>query len=49
MEFDLICEKNLNELSNFSEYIKGPHTLTKRYLKCHKCGESNFCRHQLTK
>ena len=34
---------------SMNEYIKGPHTLTKRYLKCHKCGESNFCRHQLTK
>lgn len=30
-------------------YVFGPHTLTKRYLKCPHCGESNYCIHRLTK
>lgn len=30
-------------------YILGPHTITKRYLKCPQCGESNYCIHRLTK
>lgn len=28
-------------------YVFGPHTITKRYLKCPNCGESNYCRHRL--
>lgn len=29
-------------------YIKGPHTITKRYLKCPECGKSSYCKHRLT-
>lgn len=31
------------------EYIMGPHTITKRKLKCPKCGSIKYCRHVLTK
>lgn len=30
-------------------YVFGAHTLTKRYLKCPHCGESNYCIHRLTR
>lgn len=30
-------------------YIMGEHTLTKRRLKCPKCGAKRYCRHVLTK
>ena len=30
-------------------YIMGPQTITKRKLKCPKCGEARYCRHVLTK
>lgn len=30
-------------------YIMGPHTITKRKLKCPKCGKTSYCRHVLTK
>lgn len=30
-------------------YIMGPHTLTKRKLRCPKCGQSRYCKHVLTK
>ena len=30
-------------------YIMGPHTLTKRKLKCPNCGAKKYCRHVLTK
>ncbi|MCI5944700.1 MAG: helix-turn-helix transcriptional regulator [Eubacterium sp.] len=30
-------------------YIMGPHTITKRKLKCPKCGKTRYCRHVLTK
>ena len=30
-------------------YIMGPHTITKRKLKCPKCGETKYCKHVLTK
>lgn len=30
-------------------YIMGPHTLTRRKLKCPHCGESSFCKRRLTK
>ncbi len=32
-----------------SAYIMGPHTITKRKLRCHKCGAVKYCRHVLTK
>lgn len=31
------------------DYIMGPHTITKRKLKCPKCGTVSYCRHVLTK
>lgn len=31
------------------EYIMGPHTLTKRKLRCPKCGATKYCKHVLTK
>lgn len=31
------------------EYIMGPHTLTKRKLKCPNCGAYKYCRKVLTK
>ena len=30
-------------------YIDGPHTPTKRYLKCPKCGEKSWCKKSLEK
>lgn len=30
-------------------YTLGMHTLTKRYLKCPKCGKYHYCKHRLTK
>lgn len=32
-----------------SEYIMGPHTITKRKLKCPKCGAHKYCKKVLTK
>ncbi|MGN0522578.1 MAG: helix-turn-helix domain-containing protein [Eubacterium sp.] len=29
-------------------YIAGPHTLTKRYLKCPECGKKSYCKKKLT-
>lgn len=34
---------------DWNAYIMGPHTITKRKLKCPKCGESRYCKHVLTK
>lgn len=31
------------------EYIMSPHTVTKRKLRCPKCGATKYCRHVLTK
>ncbi|MBO5030464.1 MAG: helix-turn-helix domain-containing protein [Lachnospiraceae bacterium] len=31
------------------EYIMGPHTITKRKLKCPHCGEVSYCRHVLSR
>lgn len=31
------------------EYIISPHTLTKRKLRCPKCGVTKYCKHVLTK
>lgn len=33
----------------FRAYIMGAHTLTKRKLKCPKCGKSTYCKHVMTK
>ena len=32
-----------------SAYIMGPHTITKRKLRCPNCGAVKYCRHVLTK
>ena len=32
-----------------SEYVKGPHTLTKRRLKCHECGKISMCKHRIVR
>lgn len=34
---------------DMKSYILGAHTITKRYLKCPKCGKSSYCRHRLSK
>lgn len=33
---------------SFTKYIMGPHTLTKRYMKCPKCGKKSWCKKRLT-
>lgn len=33
---------------DMKSYIMGAHTITKRYLKCPKCGKSSYCRHRLS-
>lgn len=30
-------------------YVMGPHTVTKRKLRCPKCGSARYCKHVLTK
>lgn len=30
-------------------YVMGPHTITKRKLRCPKCGSNRYCKHVLTK
>lgn len=34
---------------DMTAYIMGPHTITKRYLKCPHCNESSYCRKRLTR
>lgn len=34
---------------DMKEYIMGPHTITRRRLKCPKCGSTKYCKHVLTK
>ena len=34
---------------DMSEYIMGAHTITKRKLKCPKCGAVKYCKHVMTK
>ena len=31
------------------EYVKGYHTLTKRRLTCHECGNTGMCRHRIVR
>lgn len=33
----------------FGAYIMGAHTLTRRKLRCPKCGKSTYCKHVMTK
>lgn len=32
-----------------SAYVAGPHTITKRKLKCPNCGKISYCKHKITK
>lgn len=34
---------------DMKDYIMAPHTITKRKLRCPKCGETHWCKHVLTK
>jgi transcriptional regulator with XRE-family HTH domain len=34
---------------DMKDYIMAPHTITKRRLRCPKCGETHWCKHVLTK
>ena len=34
---------------DMGEYVMGAHTITKRKLRCPKCGAVRFCKHVLTK
>lgn len=34
---------------DMKSYTFGMHTITKRYLKCPKCGKYHYCKHRLTK
>lgn len=44
------CPKCGNRFSpSMKAYIMGPHTITKRKLRCPECGESSYCKHRLTR
>lgn len=44
------CTKCGNRFTpDMTAYIKGPHTITRRYLKCPNCGQSSYCKHRLSK
>ena len=44
------CTKCGNHFTpDIGAYIKGPHTITKRYLKCPNCGQNSYCKHRLSK
>ena len=32
---------------SIGKYVKGYHTLTKRRLTCHECGEAGMCKHRI--
>jgi transcriptional regulator with XRE-family HTH domain len=34
---------------DMKDYLMAPHTITKRRLRCPKCGETHWCKHVLTK
>lgn len=42
-------ECNYRFVPDMRAYIMGPHTITKRKLKCPKCGKTKYCKHVLTK
>lgn len=35
--------------ASMKDYVKGYHTLTKRYLKCPECGKTDMCKHKIVK
>ena len=40
-----VCKKcGAKFMPTTMQYINGPHTITKRYLKCHKCGQRSWCK-----
>ena len=41
------CEERF--VPDMKAYVMGPHTITKRKLKCPKCGAMKYCKHVLTK
>lgn len=44
------CPKCGNRFSpSMKSYVMGPHTITKRKLRCPECGESSYCKHRLTR
>lgn len=42
-----VCHERF--VPEMKEYIMGPHTLTKRKLRCPKCGRIKYCKHVLNK
>lgn len=42
-----VCQERF--IPDMRDYIMGPHTITKRRLRCPKCGSLRYCRHVLTK
>lgn len=43
------CKNCKNEFKPTTmAYVWGAHTLTKRYLKCPKCGKSSWCRWKIS-
>lgn len=36
-------------IPSMSSYVAGPHTITRRYLKCPVCGKSSYCKKRLSK
>lgn len=44
------CPRCGNRFSpSMKSYVMGPHTITKRKLRCPECGESSYCKHRLTR
>lgn len=41
-----VCKNRF--VPDMKAYVMGAHTLTKRRLKCPKCGETHYCKHVLT-
>ncbi len=42
-----VCQERF--IPDMRDYIMTPHTITKRRLRCPKCGSLRYCRHVLTK
>ena len=40
---------NARFVPTMGAYIKGAHTITKRYLRCPECGKSSYCKHKLSR
>ncbi len=47
---EYLCPKcNHYFVPTMKAYINGPHTLTKRRLKCPSCGQKSYCKHVIVK